>query len=214
MISFKHLALAAIIAIPAFMMATSNATESISESTAANLKIGSAVPDFTLTDLNGEAHTLSEYTAAGNIVVLEWFSPNCPYVRKHYRSDTGTMTKIQAGLEGESVIWLRINSAYKDHPTADFSDNKAAAKKWGITTPILMDGTGKVGKAYGAKRTPDMYIINPDQTLAYHGAIDNRNDAAAPGDTNYVSIALTELLAGQSITKPETKPYGCAIKYD
>ncbi len=207
--ALKKLALTAVIAIPAIMIAASNTTE-----TTAALTIGSAVPDFTLTDINGDAHTLSDYTEAGNIVVLEWFSPDCPFVRKHYRNDTGTMTNIQADNKDEKIVWLRINSGHTSHASADIDHNTSTAKEWNITTPILMDGSGKIGKAYGAKRTPDMYIINPDQTLAYHGAIDNRPDAAAPGDSNYVATALTQLLAGQSITKAETKPYGCSIKYD
>jgi len=207
--ALKKLALTAIIAVPAFMMAFSSNIES-----AGGLTIGQAAPDFTLTDINGTAHTLSDYTKAGNIVVLEWFSPDCPFVRKHYRKDTGTMINIQADNKDEKIVWLRINSAHKSHASANLDHNTSTAKSWNITTPILMDGSGKIGKAYGAKRTPDMYIINPDQTLAYHGAIDNRPDAAAPGDTNYVQNALTELLAGQSITKAETKPYGCSIKYD
>jgi len=209
MIPFKRLALTAIFAIPALMMATSSTNQ-----TAADLQIGSPVPDFTLTDLDGTPHTLSDYTNAGNIVVLEWFSPDCPFVRKHYRDDTGTMTNIEADHKDEKIIWLRINSGYTAHPSANPDHNTQTAKDWNITTPILMDGSGKVGKAYNAQRTPDMYIINPDQTLAYHGAIDNRPDAAAPGDINYVAIALTELLANQSISKTQTKPYGCFIKYD
>jgi len=181
---------------------------------AAALKVGDKAPDFTLTDLDGNKHTLSDYTNDGKIVVLEWFSPSCPFVRKHYRSDTGTMTKIQADHANDNVVWLRINSGYGQHPTADLKLNRETAKDWNITTPILMDTTGKVGKSYNAKRTPDMYIITADQTLAYKGGIDNRSDAAAPGDVNYVANALTELLAGEAVTKSETKSYGCGIKYD
>ena len=211
--AFKHLALSAILAIPALMMATSSTNKTTSESAAA-LTIGDAVPDFTLVDIEGNVHTLSDYTKAGNIVVLEWFSPSCPFVRKHYRDDTGTMLKIQADHDADNIVWLRINSAHSGHPDAANDFNKSAASDWGITTPILMDTSGKVGKSYGAKRTPGMYIINPDQTLVYHGAIDERSDAAAPGKTNYVAIALTELLAGDPVTKSETKPYGCVVKYD
>jgi len=208
--ALKYLVLAAIIAIPALMMAAAS-TEAAA---AAKLKIGDTAPDFTLTDLEGNTHTLSDYTKAGNIVVLEWFSPDCPFVRKHYRSDTGTMTNLQKQFADDNVVWIRINSAHGKHPSADLKHNSKTAKSWSITTPILMDTTGKTGKAYGAKRTPDMYIINPDQTLAYHGAIDNRSDAAAPGDDNYVANALAQLLAGESVTKAESKPYGCSIKYD
>ncbi len=205
----KKLALTAALLIPAFMIAASNTTES-----SAALSIGDTAPDFTLTDLEGNTHTLSDYTSAGNIVVIEWFSPSCPFVRKHYRKDTGTMNKIQADHADDKVVWLRINSAHQGHPDSDKDFNTSTAKEWGISTPILMDTSGKTGKAYGAKRTPDMYIINPDQTLVYHGAIDERSDAAAPGKNNYVANALTELLAGDPVSKSETKPYGCSVKYN
>lgn len=212
MTTLKKIALAsafiALVATVAIMMGAARSTS------AAALKVGDTAPDFTLTDLDGTTHTLSDYTAAGNIVVLEWFSPSCPFVRKHYRSDTGTMNKIQADHADDNIVWLRINSAHANHPSADATLNTDTAEDWNITTPILMDPTGKAGKAYGAKRTPDMYIINPDQTLVYHGAIDNRSDAAAPGKTNYVANALTELVAGEAVSKSTTKPYGCAVKYD
>ena len=210
MTTLKQLALSALLIVPAIIMSAATTTTSAP----AALEIGDTAPDFTLIDLEGNTHTLSDYTSAGNIVVLEWFSPSCPFVRKHYRSDTGTMLKIQADHADDNIVWLRINSAHANHPSADATLNTDTAKDWNITTPILMDSTGTAGKAYGAKRTPDMYIINPDQTLVYHGAIDNRSDAAAPGKTNYVANALTQLLAGDPITKTTTKPYGCAIKYD
>jgi len=176
-------------------------------------QVGQQAPDFTLVDLEGNKHTLAEYTAKGQTVVLEWFSPVCPFVKKHYREDTGTMLAIQEDLKDESVVWLRINSTKASHPAAGADLNKATAQKWGITTPILFDSKGSVGKAYGAKRTPEMYIINAQGILTYHGAIDNKPDAAAPGDVNYVRNALMETLAGETVTKSSSKAYGCSIKY-
>jgi len=175
--------------------------------------LGQPAPDFTLTDLDGIEHTLSEYTAKGQTVVLEWFSPLCPFVKKHYRDDTKTMLTIQKDLAGESVVWLRINSAKPSHPAADQDLNKKTAKKWGITTPILIDSDGTIGKAYGAKRTPEMYIIDAAGVLVYHGAIDNRPDAQTPGDLNYVRNALNQTLAGEPVAVPTSKAYGCSIKY-
>ncbi|MFK7759895.1 MAG: redoxin domain-containing protein [Phycisphaerales bacterium] len=201
--------LAALVAAPAIMMGAASTTEA-----SAPAAVGASAPDFTLMDLDGKAHTLSEYTKEGNVVVLEWYSPTCPFVRKHYRDDTGTMTKMESDLQGKNVVWLRINSAHAEHPSADMKLNKDTAADWNITSPILMDPTGKVGKSYGAKRTPEMYIITSDQTLVYHGAIDNRSDAAAPGDDNYVSNALEEVLAGESVTKSKSKAYGCSVKYN
>jgi len=194
------------------MMLGAGSSENTTE-LASPAQVGQQAPDFTLTDLEGNKHTLAEYTAQGQTVVLEWFSPVCPFVKKHYREDTGTMLAIQDELKDESVVWLRINSAKSSHPAAGVDLNKETAQKWGITTPILFDSKGTVGKAYGAKRTPEMYIINSEGVLAYHGAIDNRPDAAAPGDVNYVRNALTQTLAGETVTKSTTKAYGCSIKY-
>jgi AhpC/TSA family protein len=179
----------------------------------APLEIGQPAPDFTLTDLDGNEHTLSEYAAKGQTVVLEWFSPLCPFVKKHYRDDTGTMLAIQNEHKDDSVVWLRINSSRASHPAGDPELNTKTAKKWGITTPILLDPAGTTGLAYRAKRTPEMYIINPQGILVYHGAIDNDAKAVNPGKINYVRNALGETLAGKEVTKPTTKPYGCTIKY-
>ena len=177
------------------------------------LSVGEKAPNFTLTDINGVEHTLADYTAEGKTVVLEWFSPDCPFVKKHYRDDTGTMLGIQADMKEQPVVWLRINSARAGHPTTGVDRNKAAAKDWGINTPILLDESGKVGKSYNAKRTPEMYIINTDGILAYHGAIDDERNASAPGKTNYVRNALQQVLAGETVTKATTKAYGCSVKY-
>ena len=176
-------------------------------------EIGAKAPDFTLTDIDGKKHTLSDYTAEGKTVVLEWFSPECPFVKKHYREDTGTMLAIENEMKDEPVVWLRINSARKGHPSTGVDRNKEAAKDWNIKTPILLDESGKVGQSYNAKRTPEMYIIDTQGVLRYHGAIDNRNDAAMPGDVNYVRNALQQVLAGETVTTTTTKAYGCGVKY-
>lgn len=201
----------AVIAAPAMMMGAGNAT---TETLAADtLTVGDQAPAFTLKDLDGKSHTLADYTSAGKTVVLEWYSPSCPFVKKHYRDDTGTMLNIQASLEGQDVVWLRINSARADHPSADMDMNRKMATEWGITTPILMDPTGKVGKSYNAKRTPEMYIITESGTLVYHGAIDNDSKAQNAGDENYVADALVQVMGGQEVSKATTKAYGCSVKY-
>jgi peroxiredoxin len=177
------------------------------------IEVGQQAPNFTLTDINGNKHTLSDYTAKGHTVVLEWFNPDCPFVKKHYRDDTGTMLKIQQDMKGEKVTWLLINSGKKGHSTTGVDRNKKAVDAWGITAPVLLDESGTVGTSYNAKRTPEMYIINAQGVLAYHGAIDNRSDAAAPGDVNYVRNALQQVLAGETVTTTTTKAYGCSVKY-
>ena len=176
-------------------------------------EIGAKAPDFTLVDTDGKEHTLSEYTKQGKTVVLEWFSPECPFVKKHYREDTGTMLAIQDEMKDQPVVWLRINSGRKGHPSTGVERNKQAAADWGIKTAILLDDSGKVGMSYDAKRTPEMYVIDAQGVLRYHGAIDNRNDAAMPGDVNYVRNALQQVLAGETVTTTQTKAYGCGVKY-
>lgn len=197
----------------AMMIGAGNRAPSSAESMNAPATIGQPAPDFTLTDLQGNEHTLSEYTAKGQTVVLEWWSPTCPFVKKHYRDDTGTMLNIEKDMEAKQVVWLRINSAKSTHPSADVQAMKDTAQGWGIKTPILLDPNGTVGLAYGAKRTPEMYVIDSAGTLVYHGAIDNRSDAQAPGDVNYVRNALNQTLAGEPVVESSTKAYGCSVKY-
>ncbi len=196
------------------MLALASKATTSNPSNQSTLAPGDKAPDFTLTDLDDNPHTLSDYTKAGNIVVLEWFNPNCPFVRKHYIDDRNTMTATQAQFKSEKIIWLRINSAYGRHPSAEIPYNKQAVTGWNLKSPILLDTSGKVGHDYHATRTPEFFIITPDQTLAYQGPIDDRTDAAAPGKKNYIQEALTNLLAGDQITTPKRKPYGCNIKYD
>ena len=176
-------------------------------------EVGQPAPDFTLTDYQGQEHTLSSYTSQGNVVVLEWFSPACPFVKKHYRDDTQTMNNLISSWEGKPVVWLRVNSASPSHPYGDKQKNLEAIEQFEITDPILVDSDGKVGKMYGAKRTPEMYVITADGVLAYHGAIDNDRTARGPGDRNYVEQAVGEILAGKAVSVPTTEAYGCGVKY-
>jgi peroxiredoxin len=181
--------------------------------TAKPIEVGAKAPNFTLTDINGEKHTLSDYTSKGHTVVLEWFNPDCPFVKKHYREDTGTMLGIQRDMKDEKVTWLLVNSGKAGHPTSGIERNTKAAKEWGIDTPILLDESGKVGMSYNAKRTPEMYIIDAEGVLRYHGAIDDNSNASQPGKVNYVRNALQQVLAGETVSKTTTKAYGCSVKY-
>ncbi len=189
-------------------------TEAMGQAKDEVAQIGDPAPDFTLVDLEGTEHTLSQYTAEGSIVVLEWFNPTCPFVRKHYREDTKTMVKMQAEFADQGVVWLRINSGHEGHVTAGLELNTKTADAWGITTPILRDLEGTAGRAYGAKRTPAMYVIDASGVLVYRGAIDNRVDSIAPGDVNFVHAALKSTLAGEPVAKTSTKAYGCSVKYN
>jgi len=176
--------------------------------------VGSAAPDFSLTDAQGKTHSLSEYK--GKYVVLEWFNPECPFVKKHY--GTSNMQNLQKQYTDKGVVWLTIDS---NAPGTEGSITPEQAQKVSASwkthqTALLLDPEGKAGRAYGAKNTPNMVIISPEGKLDYEGAIDSKaspNPADIPSSTNYVKAALDESLAGKRITTPQTKPYGCSVKY-
>jgi peroxiredoxin len=176
--------------------------------------VGSAAPDFSLTDAKGKAHSLSQYK--GKYVVLEWFNPECPFVKKHYGS--GNMQKLQEEYTNKGVTWLTIDSSA---PGSEGSLSADAASKVMIgwktrQTALLLDPEGKAGRAYGAKNTPNMVVINPEGKIVYEGAIDSKaspNPADIPSSTNYVKAALDESLEGKPVTTSTTKPYGCSVKY-
>jgi peroxiredoxin len=176
--------------------------------------VGSAAPEFSLPDANGKTHSLADFK--GKYVVLEWFNPECPFVKKHYGSDN--MQKLQADYTSKGVVWLTIDS---NAPGTQGSITAEQAQKimsgWKThQTALLLDPDGKVGRAYGAKNTPDMVIINPDGKIVYEGAIDSKatpNPADIPTSTNYVKAALDESIAGKPVSHPSTRPYGCSVKY-
>jgi peroxiredoxin len=176
--------------------------------------VGNAAPDFSLTDAKGTTQSLSQYK--GKYVVLEWFNPECPFVKKHYGSSN--MQNLQKQYTDKGVVWLTIDSnapGTQGSLTADEAQKIAASWKT-HETALLLDPEGKAGQAYGAKNTPNMVIINPEGKIAYEGAIDSKatpNPADIPSSTNYVKAALDESLAGKPVTKPQTKPYGCHVTY-
>jgi len=177
--------------------------------------VGSAAPDFSLTDAKGQTHSLSQYK--GKYVVLEWFNPECPFVKKHYGS--GNMQKLQEEYTGKGVVWLTIDSnapGSEGNMTPEQAEKVTTAWKT-HQTALLLDPKGKAGRAYGAKNTPNMVVISPEGKIAYEGAIDSKatpNPADIPNSTNYVKVALDESLAGKPVTTANTRPYGCGIKYN
>ena len=177
-------------------------------------KNGSAAPAFSLKDAKGKTHSLADYK--GKHVVLEWFNPECPFVKKHYSA--GNMQKLQEEFAGKDVVWMSINSSAKGkegHLTPEQATKQIADWKMNNTT-LLLDEDGKVGQEYGAKNTPHMFIINPEGILIYQGAIDSKatpNVADIANSTNYVKVALEEALAGKPVSNASTKPYGCSVKY-
>lgn len=176
--------------------------------------VGQAAPDFTLKDIGGKSVKLSDYK--GKHVVLEWTNPGCPYVRRHY--DVGNMQSTQAHALAKGVVWLSINSTDKAH--YDYQEpGKLGAwltQQRANPSALLMDEEGVVGKAYGARTTPHMYIVNPKGRLIYAGGIDSiptgRPDDIAKA-INYVKAGINEALAGKPLTAASTAPYGCSVKY-
>lgn len=177
-------------------------------------EIGKAAPAFEVVDSNGETHALDSYK--GKYVVLEWINPDCPFVKKHYNS--GNMQSLQKKYTDKGVVWLTVNSSApgkQGHLTADDANSEKEKQKAHMTA-VLLDHDGKIGKAYGAKVTPHMYIIDPQGTLIYAGGIDDNNSADIEDiktAKNYVSTALDEALSGAPVTVASSDPYGCGIKY-
>jgi peroxiredoxin len=176
--------------------------------------VGSAAPDFSAPDANGKAQSLSEYK--GKYVVLEWFNPECPFVKKHYGG--GNMQKLQKEFTDKGVVWLTVDS---NAPGTEGNVTAEQAKKimdsWKThQTALLLDPESKIAKLYGAKNTPNMVVISPEGKIVYEGAIDSKatpNPADIPSSTNYVKNALDESLAGKPVSNAQTKPYGCSVKY-
>jgi peroxiredoxin len=176
--------------------------------------LGAPAPDFTLPDLDGKPVQLSSFK--GKTVVLEWFNPECPFVRKSH--EKGSLVDAAKRLTGESVVWLAVNSGAPGKQGTGKEKNLEGRSRFGLTHPILLDESGAIGKLYGAQRTPHLYVINGAGTLVYRGAIDNSPDGEGESPTGgklirYVEEALAALGAGKPVPVAETEAYGCSVKY-
>jgi peroxiredoxin len=167
--------------------------------------VGQAAPDFTLTGSDGKDVKLS--ALKGKFVVLEWINPDCPFVQRHYQA--GTMKGLADRYRDQGVVWLAINSTHYMGP----DNNRQWAAKYSLPYAILDDRAGQVGRLYGARTTPHMYIIDKTGRLVYAGAIDSDAAGSEAKPVNYVAQALDELLAGKAVSMAETKPYGCSVKF-
>jgi peroxiredoxin len=176
--------------------------------------VGEPAPAFTLADTNGRSHSLEDLR--GKTVVLEWWNDECPFVGKHYGS--GNMQRLQKEWTAKGVVWLTISSSapgrqgYVDGAQA----NAWMKEKGAAPTAVLLDHDGKVGRAYGAKTTPHMFVIDPKGTLVYAGGIDDKpstDRADIATAKNFVSAALAEVTAGKRVTTAVSQPYGCSVKY-
>jgi peroxiredoxin len=188
------IAAAAVLAVPIILAADEKTTKA---------------PDFTLKNYDGKEVKLADFK--GKIVVLEWFSYECPFCKYHYEKSS-TMNDLAAKYKDKNVVWLAINSTGHQ----ETAKNKEFAEKNKILFPILDDSAGTTGKAYGAKTTPHIFIIDAAGNIAYSGAIDNAPLGETPKDEkliNYAEKALVELTAGKTVSTATTKPYGCSVKY-
>lgn len=184
-----------------------------SPSPAESVAVGAEAPNFTLTDVNGKSHNLSDFR--GKYVVLEWTNEGCPFVIKHY--STQNMQAAQKKATDMGAIWLSIVSSApgkQGHITPE--TGKALYKRGGFkSTALLMDEDGAVARQFKAKTTPHMYVIDPKGVLRYMGAVDDRptpQPEDVKGAKNYVLAALTELMAGKDVSVTATQPYGCSVK--
>jgi peroxiredoxin len=176
--------------------------------------VGKAAPLFTATDSNGKTHALESYK--GKIVVLETTNHDCPYVAKHYRA--GNMQAQQKEAAAKGIVWLTVASSapgQQGHVTPAQA-NELTVKRGAAPAAVLIDPESKVARAYAATVTPHMYIIDAGGILVYKGGIDSiatSSDSDIPKATQYVRVALGEMLAGKPITNASTRAYGCTLKY-
>jgi peroxiredoxin len=207
----KYLAITLGILMLASILVASDATKTETVTTAT---VDSPAPNFTLTDVAGKTHSLADFK--GKFVVLEWVNFDCPFVKKHYGAKN--MQTLQAAYTKKEVVWLSICSSAKGKQGyfegKDLTDR--ITKEGLSSTAYLIDTDGTVGKMYGAKTTPNMYVINPEGTLVYAGAIDD-TPTPNPDDIktakNYVQLALDASMAGKPVATKATAPYGCGVKY-
>ena len=180
----------------------------------AAVEVGKTAPEFSLKDISGRTHNLSDYK--GKTVVLEWVNPECPFVRKHYGS--GNIPKLQTSAKSDGVVWLSINTGQPgDQGVYDAKRHAEWAKSVSaFPSAYLRDPDGQVGRLYGAKATPHIFVIKGDGTLVYNGAIDSIRSADVDDIAkaeNYVASALAAVKAGKPVANATTQPYGCAVKY-
>jgi peroxiredoxin len=190
------------------------ACAAIAAPAAAKPVVGQAAPDFQAVDADGKTRALSEFR--GKTVVLEWTNNGCPYVQKHYNS--GHMQSLQKQATKEGVVWLTVISSapytqgYLTPPQAKAWKAKAGA----ASTAVLLDPKGTVGRAYDARTTPHMYVVDRTGKLVYMGGIDDKpspDPATLKTATNYVTAALADVKAGRPVAQAVTRPYGCSVKY-
>lgn len=177
-----------------------------------SVEIGAEAPGFSLPNLSGETVTLEQHR--GKVVVLEWFNPGCPFVKQAHESG-GALETMAAGWSEKDVVWLAINSGAPGKQGTGVETNQDAKKKWSMKHPILLDESGKVGRAYAAKTTPQMVVIDAQGRQVYNGALDNAPFGNTKGEplSPITENVLKAVTAGKESPQGRSKPYGCSVKY-
>jgi peroxiredoxin len=195
--------------------ASTTLTAFVAAPTFGNATVGKPAPVFTVTDTKGNSQNLE--SLRGKWVVLEWFNHECPYTRKHYF--TNNMQKLQRDYTGKGVVWISVVSSARGQQGYHGSDaeaDRAMADRKAAPSSIVRDTEGVLGRMYGARTTPHLYVIDPEGVLRYAGAIDDK-PSPSPSDVamarNYLKLALDAGLAGERIAIGTTQPYGCDVKY-
>jgi peroxiredoxin len=203
------LGLSAAVGVSAAFAAPPATSSSQPEAKAKTAVVGEKAPNFTLEDTTGTSHDLSDFE--GKIVVLQWINYKCPVcVRVSEKTDVVKNMRTKLVEIDPDIVHIAINSSY----FADAETTAGYLKNCELEIPALMDTDGKVGHLYGAKTTPQMFVIDAEGVLRYSGAI-NDDQRGSKGDDamNYVVNAVSQIKSGSTVTPDKTKPYGCSVKY-
>lgn len=213
-LSRRHLSLAAGMA--AAVALTAGALIASTAEASPAPAVGAAAPAFTGTTSNGETVSLSDFE--GKTVILEWTNDGCPFVKKHYADPPSNMQTLQKSANADDIVWLSVISSRpgtQGHVSPEEA-NTLTTSRGAAPAHVILDESGDIGRLFGAKTTPHMYIVTPEGELVYDGAIDSvpsaRVEDIATAE-NYVTAALADLNAGKPVATAVTKPYGCAVKY-
>ena len=200
-------ALSLALTLPATAQQTTDTASAHKHSSAmTSVGAGDTAPAFTLKDQTGKEHSLADFK--GKVVVLEWTNPGCPFVVRHLKENT--TTDLNKKWKDKGVVWLQVDSS--NFITAEAAQK--SAKENGLDVTTLLDASGSVGHAYGAKTTPHLFIVDKDGKIAYSGAYDdNPTTEKKEGVKNYVDAALEKITVGEKPEVTHTQSYGCSVKY-
>jgi len=195
-----------------FVLANTIPTADAKDNPFKEVEIGTSAPEFTLKDLSGETVSLADHK--GKVVVLEWFNPGCPFVKQAHEAG-GALERMASSWTEKGVVWLAINSGTPGKQGTGVEINSTAQKKWHMAHPVLLDEDGQIGRAYGAKTTPQMVVIDPKGNQVYNGALDNAPFGKIKGDslTPFAAEVIAAVMEGKESPHKRTKPYGCSVKY-